>query len=273
MFSKFWLDQIKGLTVKLPFFALHRDTCHRWDNLPVQFREHGLTCQTTSAMEEVDSVSTTTFCPGCRVTGGARFLVLRSFFFFRTFVMRAGPRFFFPADHTTKQGLLRINYPNHRNYRNLSTTYCGLVLKSAHVSCRYTLHATQTSRHSDLSDHKVSTGAEAQWDPQTSHRTCIQTVSPCDPTLLQLLLMEAVSDMLAVSSVSQSSKWSPPMFMSDPSVGLPLVTSTVGTTGCRTITECILPTVPWTSACDTATWLVDSEISVHTEEKGYQSLK
>jgi hypothetical protein len=78
----------------------------------VQFREHGLTCQTTSAMEEVDSVSTTTFCPGCRVTGGARFLVLRSFFFFRTFVMRAGPRFFFPVDHTTKQAVLNRNYLN-----------------------------------------------------------------------------------------------------------------------------------------------------------------
>jgi hypothetical protein len=63
-----------------------------------------------------------------------------------------------------------------------------------------------------------------------------KAVSPCDPTLLQPLLMEAVSDMLAVSSVSQSSKWSPPVFTSDPRVGLPLVTSTVGTAGCR-ITE------------------------------------
>jgi hypothetical protein len=133
-----------------------------------QFREHGLTCQTTSAMEEVDSVSTTTFCPGCRGTGGARFLVLRSFFFFRTFVMRAGPRFFFPADHTTKQEVLRRNYLNHRKYRNLSTIYCGLVLKTAHVSCRQ-IHSPchpasymQTARHSDLSDHNVYTGVAAQ---------------------------------------------------------------------------------------------------------------
>jgi hypothetical protein len=58
-------------------------------------------------MEEVESVSTTTFCPGCRVMGGACFLVLRSFFFLRILVTKAGPRFFFPADHTTKQQLLR----------------------------------------------------------------------------------------------------------------------------------------------------------------------
>jgi hypothetical protein len=68
--------------------------------------EYSITCQTTSAMEEVESVSTTTLCPGCNVTGGARFLVLRSFFFFRTLVMRAGPRFFFPAEHITEQQIL-----------------------------------------------------------------------------------------------------------------------------------------------------------------------
>jgi len=63
---------------------------------------HFLTCQTTSATDEVDSVSTTTVCPGCNVITGARFRALRSFFFFRTLVIRAGPRFFFPADHKTE---------------------------------------------------------------------------------------------------------------------------------------------------------------------------
>jgi hypothetical protein len=138
----------------------------------------------------------------------------------------------------------------------------------------------QTSRHSDLSDHKVYAGGCSPMRPsklkQNMRSVDPKTASPCDPILLQPLLMEAVSDMLAVSSVSQSSKWSPPTFKSDPGVGLPLVTSTVGTTGCRTITECILPTVPWTSGCDTATWLVGSagstRISVHTKEKGYQSV-
>lgn len=71
-----------------------------------------LTCQTTSATDEVDSVSTTTVCPGCTVINGACFRAFRSFFFFRTLVIRAGPRFFFPADHKTEhEGYKQCNIP------------------------------------------------------------------------------------------------------------------------------------------------------------------
>nr|CAD7446152.1 unnamed protein product [Timema bartmani] len=66
---------------------------------------------TTLAMEEVESVSTTTLVPGTRGMGAILFLVRRNFFFFRTLVMRAGPLFFLPA--TTEWELSPRNATQH----------------------------------------------------------------------------------------------------------------------------------------------------------------
>jgi hypothetical protein len=73
--------------------------------------------------------------------------------------------------------------------------------------------------------------------------------------LLQPLLTDAVSDILAVSSVSQSS------MCSTPGVGLPLVIATVGNTGCTGAVDWFLLTDPRTSVCDRVRWLVGSDKS------------
>lgn len=64
-----------------------------------------------------------------------------------------------------------------------------------------------------------------------------------------------MSDILAVSSVSQSS------MCSTPGVGLPLVTATVGSTGCTGAVDWFLLTAPRTSVCDGVCWLVGSDES------------
>jgi hypothetical protein len=85
-----------------------------------------------------------------------------------------------------------------------------------------------------------------------SHTTALL---PCEPMLLQPLLTDAVSDILAVSSVSQSS------MCSTPCVGLPLVTATVGITECTAAADWFLLTAPRISVCDGACWLVASDKS------------
>lgn len=85
-----------------------------------------------------------------------------------------------------------------------------------------------------------------------SHTTALL---PCEPTLLQPLLMDAVSDILAVSSVSQSS------MCSTTGVGLPLVIATVGSTGCTAAADWFLLTAPRISVCDGVCRLVESDES------------
>ncbi|CAG2062453.1 unnamed protein product [Timema podura] len=90
-----------------------RDEDNKVDTTQMTLKPQGqkMSKLTTLAMEEVESVSTTTLVPGTRGMGAILFLVRRNFFFFRTLVMRAGPLFFLPA--TTEWELSPRNATQH----------------------------------------------------------------------------------------------------------------------------------------------------------------